>query len=97
MLQINFRVAASREAYQAACTKVASAIAEVPGLLWKSWVYNQAAQEAGGIYLFEDAPALNAYLQGPIVAGLKSNPVFSEMSIKRWEVLPELSATTRFP
>lgn len=33
---------------------LAHSIAEEPGLLWKIWTENEAAGEAGGIYLFRD-------------------------------------------
>lgn len=41
---------------------LARSIADEPGLLWKIWTENQAAGEAGGIYLFKDAPSAEAYL-----------------------------------
>jgi hypothetical protein len=30
--------------------------------LWKIWTENEAAGEAGGIYLFQDRPSAEAYL-----------------------------------
>ncbi|MDK3074660.1 monooxygenase [Sedimentitalea sp. JM2-8] len=41
---------------------LARSIAGEPGLIWKIWTENQAAGEAGGIYLFEDAASAEAYL-----------------------------------
>ena len=41
---------------------LARSIAEEPGLLWKIWTENEAAGEAGGIYLFKDRPSAEAYL-----------------------------------
>ena len=46
----------------AAMTGLAQSIAQEPGLIWKIWTENQAAQEAGGIYLFQDLPSAEAYL-----------------------------------
>lgn len=45
-----------------AMESLAHSIAEEPGLLWKIWTENEAAGEAGGIYLFKDIPSAEAYL-----------------------------------
>ena len=42
---------------------LAESIIQEPGLLWKIWTENVEIQEAGGIYLFSDAPAAQAYLE----------------------------------
>ncbi|NLC36937.1 MAG: monooxygenase [Alcaligenaceae bacterium] len=41
---------------------LAQSIAEEPGLLWKIWTENEAAGEAGGVYLFADRASAEAYL-----------------------------------
>ncbi len=41
---------------------LACSIAEEPGLIWKIWTANETTGEAGGIYLFKDAPSAEAYL-----------------------------------
>ena len=46
----------------AALRGLAESIANEPGLIWKIWTENQAAGEAGGIYLFTDVPSAEAYL-----------------------------------
>ena len=46
----------------AALRGLAESIANEPGLIWKIWTENQAAGEAGGIYLFKDVPSAEAYL-----------------------------------
>ncbi|RYD73701.1 MAG: hypothetical protein EOP84_21110 [Verrucomicrobiaceae bacterium] len=97
ILQVNFRVSISREAYEEECAPVAQVIAEVPGLVWNAWMFNEEASTAGGIYLFENEDALEDFLESSIVQGLKRSPAFSEMSVNRFELMPELSAITRFP
>lgn len=42
---------------------LAEEIAAVPGLCWKIWTEDEAASRAGGIYLFADQNALEAYLR----------------------------------
>ena len=45
-----------------AMRELAQSIAREPGLIWKFWTENKAADEAGGIYLFSDLPSAEAYL-----------------------------------
>ena len=67
------------------------------GLRWKVWLLNEAASEAGGIYLFEDEASVKAFLDGPLAASVSSHPAFSEMSIKQFDVIADATATTRGP
>ncbi len=96
LLQINYQVSISREAYEDECTPVAQAIAGVPGLIWKAWGFNEEAGTAAGLYLFESEDALDCYLRSDIVKGLKRSPAFSDISVNRFEVQPDLSRMTRF-
>jgi len=52
ILQINFNFNVTVAEYQKMTDSVAHAFIDVPGLTWKIWLLNPAAQEAGGIYLF---------------------------------------------
>ena len=45
-----------------AMDSLARSIADEPGLVWKIWTENEAAGEAGGVYLFEDLTSAQAYL-----------------------------------
>ena len=45
----------------AALRDLAGDIARTPGLRWKIWTENAEEGRAGGIYLFEDAAAAEAY------------------------------------
>jgi hypothetical protein len=40
---------------------------------------------------------LDAYLDGPIVAGVCAHPALSGFSMKRFEVMEDLTAATRGP
>ena len=48
-------------ALAAALRDLAEGIAATPGLRWKIWTENTEEGRAGGIYLFEDAAAADAY------------------------------------
>jgi hypothetical protein len=97
ILQVNMKFSIPRAGLEAAWLDAAPHIAEVPGLIWKVWLMNEAGHEAGGIYLFESKAAAEAYVAGPIVSALKASPVVSDISAKLFEVLETHSAVTRGP
>lgn len=97
ILQINFKIGIPAGEYAQAADQLAGAFAEVPGLRWKIWILNEAENEAGGIYLFEDASSLEAFLESPLAAQVKSHPAFSEMSAKPFEVMPGPTEKARGP
>jgi hypothetical protein len=97
MLQVNFKFSISGPEYEQAAESLAAAFADVPGLRWKIWIMNEADNEAGGIYLFDDDVSLQNYLAGPLAEQVKSHPAFSDMSAKQFDVMPEPTAITRGP
>jgi Putative mono-oxygenase ydhR len=97
ILQVNFQFNASPAEYERAMAPLAEAVAAVPGLRWKVWLLNGEQCEAGDVYLFADEPSLEAYVAGPIIAGLKSHPLLSLFSLKRFDVLEDISAVTSGP
>src|SRR5438105_6989032 len=97
ILQINFQFNCSPAEYKRAMESLAEAVAAVPGLCWKIWLLNAGQCEAGGVYLFADEPSLEAYLAGPIIAGLKSHPLLQQFCLKRFEILEDMTAITSGP
>ena len=97
LLQLNFKFNVTGEMYEQAVSPLASEFAAVPGLRWKIWMINEAEQEAGGIYLFEDEASVIAYLEGPLVAQVTSHPALSDFSVKQFDVMDKVTAITRGP
>ena len=97
ILQINFNLNVPAAEYRQMIDSVAHAFLDLPGLRWKIWLLNPAAQEAGGLYLFDGQASLDAYLDGPMVAQLRALTSIGNISIKQFEVMPEASALTRGP
>jgi hypothetical protein len=97
ILQINYNLNVPVAEYQKITDSFAHAFLDVPGLRWKIWLLNPAAQEAGGIYLFDSQESLDAYLNGPLVAQLRGLTSIRNISIKQFEVMPEVTALTRGP
>jgi len=97
ILQINFKFSVTKAEYEEAASSLADTFAGVDGLRWKIWILNKADNEAGGIYLFNDESSLEAFLNGPLAAQVKSHPAFSDMSAKPFDVMPGPTATCRGP
>jgi len=97
ILQINFKFNVSKAEYQQAASGLVNDIEGVAGLRWKVWIMNEAEQEAGGIYLFDDEASVRAYLEGPIVAQVTSHPALSDFSVKQFDVMERVTAITRGP
>jgi len=97
ILQINFKFNVSKDEYEQAVTPLANPISNVSGLRWKVWIMNEEGQEAGGVYLFSDSASLDAYLEGPIVAGIVKHPALSDFSVKQFDILENVTAITRGP
>jgi hypothetical protein len=86
ILQINYKLNGPRAEYERENLPYAQPIADIPGLLWKIWIINEAQSEAGGIYLFDDYAAVQAFLDGPIIAEMKGDPT---LSIKAFDVIAD--------
>ncbi len=97
ILQINFKFNVTASEYIEAVTPLASDIAAVPGMLWKVWLMNEAENEAGGIYWFQDEESLKTYLDSPIVAGIASHPALEDISVKAFDSISQLSEITNGP
>ncbi|MEN8240535.1 MAG: YdhR family protein [Chloroflexota bacterium] len=97
LLQLNFKFSVTGEEYEGAVSPLADQFAALPGLVWKIWMINEDESEAGGIYLFDDAKSLQAYLDGPLAAGVINHPALSDFSVKTFAVMEAVTAITRGP
>jgi hypothetical protein len=94
ILQINYKLNGPRAEYEKENLPYAKPIADTPGLCWKVWIINENQMEAGGIYLFDNEAAAQAFVDGPIGTELKNDPT---LSMKEFDVMEELTAITRGP
>ena len=97
ILQVNYKITVPVAELGGAMERDARAIADVPGLAWKIWLLDEAQGEGGGIYLFDNDAAIDAFLAGPIVRQLKSSPAIANISVKRFDAVEPLTAITRGP
>lgn len=98
VLQVKLKFSGlSRAELEQAWLPMARLIADAPGVRWTIWLMNEAEHETGGIYLFDDEAMVQAFLAGPIVAALKSNPSFSDLNAKMFDVMEQHTTITRGP
>lgn len=77
--------------------ETAEFFAGLPGIRWKIWLLDRERGEAGGIYLFADEAACDAYVQGPVMAQLLEYPLWTDVRVTRFGYMAEPSAITRAP
>jgi rhodanese-related sulfurtransferase len=97
IVQINFSFSGSRSQYEEANLPYAAPIAALPSMDWKIWLMNEAVRLAGGIYLFEDEDAARAFVNGPVVAGIRADPAYDNLNVKVFDILDAHTAVTRGP
>lgn len=90
LLQISFQYQGSGNNYQELVKLLSNFVANEPGLIWKTWLMNELEAEAGGIYLFTDAQALERYLQGSVMTGLEGRDDITNISVKIFDTLNEI-------
>lgn len=89
---VTFSSSAGADELGAIADPFANALLEVDGLISKTWLATEGG--SGGFYLFTDEAALDAYLDGPLVAQLRNHPQFSDFEVRRFGVAPRLSTRT---
>ena len=93
-LQINFELSVKREDYLAACEHAVNAVADVPQLEWKLWILSDDGQRAGGLYLFRNRSAAEAYVNGPIIGRLRASGLTRDLEVRMFSVVESLSVRT---
>ena len=97
ILQVNFSFNFSPSEYEKIVSPLAQDFSAVPGCVWKIWLINKDSDEAGGIYLFADEPAVEKFKASPLVASVLNHPALSNFSIKQFGVMESISRVTRAP
>jgi putative monooxygenase ydhR len=73
----------------------APVLAKVPGLISKIWLADEAKNTFGGFYLWEDKPAMEAFMRSDLVKAVVSRPFVKDVSSVDFEVNQNASAITR--
>lgn len=94
ILQIDFLdTRTETEDETAALIDLAQQIKNTPGLIWKIWTENPETKEAGGIYLFENEAALEAY-RTMHTERLKRMGI-EQLNVKKFQVNEDLTQITK--
>jgi hypothetical protein len=98
LLQVNYRREHGQGNRDQAEYQLAAAeqIAQVPGLQWKIWIYDDERQRAGGIYLFDSEEHARAF-GDHIPEALGKLPGVDHIDRRYFDVDERLSAITRGP
>ena len=96
VLIVNFSLDGLSETdYETLCDEVAPAFAAVPGLTSKVWLADRAEGVFGGVYAFDSARAVDAFLASELFAGVGATPGLANISVRRFGVLEAPTAVTR--
>jgi hypothetical protein len=97
ILHLRFKLRVPPDVLLAQSREAATIIASVKGLIWKIWVSQAEEFESGGMYLFANREAAEAYLNHPVIQALRSNSAVVSTESQLWDVESSLSALTRAP
>jgi len=91
-LHVTYTSAVPVEALRDEQFDFAERVVGVPGFVSKTWIHSGATQ--GGFYLFDSREHADAFAGGPLLAGLRTVPLFSDVTVRGYEVIADLSART---
>ena len=95
---IRFRLSGlSDEEFRADAESLAPTWADLPGLVYKTWLANSETNTYGGVYLWRDRAAMEAYLASELFKGFEENAAFVDASCEDFELWEGPSAVTRSP
>ena len=95
---VNFNLKDMTEAeFRSMANEVAPAFTEVPGLISKVWLADPAKNTYGGVYIWQDTAAMQAYLASDLFKGVAGNPNFGNITSRDFDVLSGPTTTTAGP
>jgi Putative mono-oxygenase ydhR len=99
LLQINYRRQRGQDDAEQAehLLGAAEPIADLPGLQWKIWIYDDSRGAAGGIYLFDTEEHARRWGDEMLPVSLGRLPGVSDIETRYFDVDQRLSAINRGP
>ena len=96
VLIVNFQLdGVTEEQYRGLCDEEAPAFAEVPGLVSKTYLADAGTGTYGGVYMWTDREAFQAFAASDLAAGVFNDPNLSNVTMRDFGVLEGPSAVTR--
>jgi hypothetical protein len=85
---VNFNLKDMTDAgFRSMANEAAPAFASVPGLLGKIWLADAGKNTYGGVYIWQDAAAMQAYLASDLGKGVMGTPNFANLTSSDFEIL----------
>ena len=95
---INFNLKDMTDAgFRSLANEAAPAFTSVPGLLGKTWLADAGTNTYGGLYIWEEEAAMQAYLASDLGKGVVGNPHFANLTSRDFEVLSAPTAISGGP
>ncbi len=85
----------SEEQYSGQVESVAPAFADLPGLVSKTWLANEETNTYGGVYVWRNREAMEAYKETEIYKGMQADPHLKDFTVKDFAVLEGPTRATR--
>ena len=80
--------------YRSACDGLAKVLARVPGLISMAWLADEETNTYGGVYLWVDRGAMEAYLRSDIFNAVAADPNLVDITSRDFDALEGPSRTT---
>ena len=98
VLVVNFNLKGiTEEDYLGLVEPIAPAFAGLPGLISKTWLANAETNTYGGVYVWSDHGAMEAYKSTDIYKGMQANPYFDNVTVTDFAVVENATRVTRGP
>ena len=95
---VNFNLKDMTDAgFRSMANQAAPDFASVPGLLGKIWLADVGKNTYGGVYIWQDASAMQAYLASELGKGVMGNPHFANLTARNFEVISGPTALSGGP
>ena len=91
ILVTNFTAETTPEQFDELVKADAPVFAKISGLIHKNFIFNHKEKTYGGVYMFENKLALQAYMSGDIFKAVIENADWSDHLVRHFEVHSEAS------
>jgi heme-degrading monooxygenase HmoA len=93
---VNFHLKGiSEEDYVRQCEVIASAFANLSGLISKTWLADPETNTYGGVYVWRDLQAMEDYTGTDLYKGMLANSHFDDITVRDFAVLENPTRVTR--
>jgi len=98
IMVVNFNLEGiTEEDYLGTVEPIAPAFAGLPGLISMTWLANAETNTYGGLYVWQDRGAMEAYKKTDIYKGMWANPHFENVTVTDFAVVDSATRVTRGP